>query len=90
LYTLDATTLLARLFPEEDVRVYPARAVTHDYPEDREKIATMLRGLGQSEVESILAEQGEIVIHDELSNHEYRFSAAEALALFGPDSPTLH
>jgi molecular chaperone Hsp33 len=35
----------------------------------------MLRGLGRKEVESILAEKGEVVIRNEMCNHEYRFDA---------------
>jgi molecular chaperone Hsp33 len=90
LYELDAHSVLRRLFPEETVRVYDPRTVTHHFPADHEKIVTMLRSLGAAEIESILSEHGEVVIHDELSNHEYRFTAEEARALFGPNSPTVH
>jgi molecular chaperone Hsp33 len=33
-------------------------------------------------VESILAEQGEVVIRNEMCNHEYRFDAAAIERLF--------
>lgn len=85
---LDPATLLGRLFAEEDVRLYPARAVTHDWPADPVKVATMLRALGEEEVRAVLAEHGEVVVHDDLSNHTYRFDAADVEALFRP--PTLH
>ena len=55
---------------------------------DPEKVAGMLRALGEDEVRTILAEHGEIVVHDDLSNHTYRFDAADVDALFRP--PTLH
>jgi molecular chaperone Hsp33 len=42
----------------------------------------MLRGLGRQEVESILAEQGEVVIRNEMCNHEYRFDARAIAELF--------
>jgi molecular chaperone Hsp33 len=42
----------------------------------------MLRGLGRTEVESILAEQGEVVIRNEMCNHEYRFGRDEIERLF--------
>jgi len=87
---LDAADVLRRLFAEESVRVFEPRTVTHDFPPDRDKVATMLRGLGQEEVEHIIAEHGEVLIHDELANHEYRFTADEARALFGPAAPSLH
>ncbi len=88
LLALDPATLLRRLFVEEDVRLFPARAVTHDWPADPEKVAAMLRALGEQEVRAVLAEHGEVVVHDDLSNHTYRFDAADVDALFSP--PTLH
>lgn len=90
LFGLDAHEVLGRLFAEETVRVFEPRQVSHDFPPDRDKIATMLRGLGATEIEHILSEHGEVLIRDDLSNHEYRFSADEARALFGPDGPTVH
>lgn len=80
--------ILRRLFAEENVRLFEPRAVTHDWPADPQKVAAMLRGLGEDEVRAILAEHGEIIVHDDLSNHTYRFDAADVEALFKP--PTLH
>jgi molecular chaperone Hsp33 len=79
---LDATALLSRLFAEEDLRLYPARAITHDWPREPEKIAAMLRTLGEEEVRAVLAEHGEVLIRDELSNHTYRFDVAEIETIF--------
>lgn len=93
LLSLDAETLLTRLFHEETVRVFDARAVTHDVPEDWEKIGNMLRTLGREEVYAVLTERGEIVIRDDLSNHEYRFDKAAIDELFRdtPETPpTVH
>jgi molecular chaperone Hsp33 len=42
----------------------------------------VLRGLGRDEVESILAERGEVVIKNEMCNHEYRFDRAAVETLF--------
>lgn len=89
LSSLDTETILTRLFHEETVRVFEPRAVTHDFPPDREKIATMLRSLGRDEIERILAEHGEVAVHDDLSNNSYRFSIEEARELFN-QPPTLH
>lgn len=85
---LTAEALLGRLFAEESVRVFEPRAVTHDWPADPEKIANMLRALGEDEVRTLLAEHGEVVVHDDLSNHTYHFDTADVDALFRP--PTLH
>lgn len=85
---LTPTELLGRLFAEEDVRLYTPRAVTHHWPPDRDKVADMLRGLGEDEIRAVLAEYGEVVVHDDLSNHTYRFTEEDVAILFQP--PTLH
>jgi len=82
LLTLDAVALLRRLFAEEYVRLFPVRPVLHDFPPEPEKIAVMLRALGEAEVRATLAEHGEVAVRDELSNHTYRFGADEVAALF--------
>ena len=74
---LDCEDLLRRLFHEETVRLFRSRALRHDWPRDRERIADVLRSLGRDEIERIIDEQGEARIHDELSNHEYVFDADE-------------
>ncbi len=74
--------LLTRLFPEEDVRVYDPRPVTWHCPEDWVKITTMLRSIGRAECESILQEVGEIHVHDDICNRDYRLGPAEVDKLF--------
>ncbi|MDB5888414.1 MAG: molecular chaperone Hsp33 [Rhodocyclales bacterium] len=92
---LSSTDLLTRLFHEEIVRIFEPRAVTHDFPPDPEKIRAMLRSLGRVEIERIIAEQGVLVVDDDLSNNRYEFTAAEALAIFADQAavsvpPHLH
>ena len=84
LQALPAEILLGRLFPEETLRLFAPKLVTYDCPEDRDKVGEMLRSLGRAEVESILAEQGEIVVHDDICNHAYRVDAADLEELFPP------
>jgi molecular chaperone Hsp33 len=74
--------LLTRVFPEELMRVFRLYAVEYHCPYDEEKVKDMLRSLGRKEVESILAEQGEVVIRNEMCNHEYRFDALAIARLF--------
>ncbi len=74
--------LLTRVFPEELLRVFRLYAVEYHCPYDEDKVKDMLRGLGREEVESILAEQGEVVIRNEMCNHEYRFDADAIARLF--------
>ena len=74
--------LLTRVFPEELMRVFRLYAVEYHCPYDEEKVKDMLRSLGRDEVEGILAEQGEVVIRNEMCNHEYRFDADAIARLF--------
>lgn len=93
LLALPPEALLTRLFHEEQVRLFDPRDVTHDWPLDWEKVRRMLRSLGRDELDKIIAEHGEIHIHDDLSNHEYRLSAADVAELFAEEPPeqrTLH
>ena len=82
LLELGAIKLIERLFPEEDVRVYDPRPVSYYCPYDPVKIYSMLRGVGRAECEAILAEHGEIRVHDDICNHEYVLDAAAVAALF--------
>ena len=74
--------LLTRLFPEELLRVYKIDPVEYYCPYDVDKVKDMLRNLGRAEVESILAEKGEVLIKNEMCNHEYRFDAEAVASMF--------
>ena len=82
--TVDAQpyALLVKLFPEELLRVFPIDPVEYHCPFDVQNVERVLRGLGRDEVESILAERGEVVIKNEMCNHEYRFDRAAVETLF--------
>ena len=82
--TVDAQPygLLVKLFPEELLRVFPIDAVDYHCPFNVRNVERVLLGLGREEVESILAEQGEIVIKNEMCNHEYRFDRGAVETLF--------
>jgi molecular chaperone Hsp33 len=82
LLVLTPAALLHRLFAEEDVRLYAARAVTHHWPPEPEKVAAVLRAVGEKEIRAVLAESGELVIRDELSDHTYRFGSKDIDAIF--------
>lgn len=82
LLQLGSIDLLARLFPEEDVRVYDPRPVVWHCPEDWVKISAMLRSIGRAECEAILQEVGEVHVHDDICNRDYRLSATDVAKLF--------
>lgn len=86
LLELDAETILRRLFWEEDVRRFdPLTGV--DGPRfactcSRERVAGMLRSLGQDEVASILAEQGQVEVGCDFCGAHYRFDPVDAAQVF--------
>ncbi len=88
--SLPAETLLTRLFPEETIRLFTPRTASYHCPRDEDKVRGMLFSLGREEIESILKEQGEIVIQDEICGQEYRFGAGFIDQLFPSAGKTLH
>lgn len=82
--------LLGRLFPEEDVRLFEAEPVSYFCPRDEGKVLEMLKSLGREELASLIEEKGEVLIQDEVCNHEYRFGPEVLEQLFPTPTRTLH
>ncbi|WP_399680630.1 Hsp33 family molecular chaperone HslO [Xenophilus sp.] len=86
LLTLDTETILRRLFWEEKLLRFEPRtgmlgprfACTCS----RERVANMLRGLGEAEAKDILAERGQIEVGCDFCGKQYRFDAVDAAQLF--------
>jgi molecular chaperone Hsp33 len=89
LLTLDVDTILRRLFWEEDIRRFePMQGLTAPHFEctcSRERVANMLRGLGQEEVQSILAEQGQVEIGCDFCGQHYLFDTVDIGEVFSAD-----
>lgn len=90
LLSLDAKTILRRLFWEEPLARLAPTPVAH-VPRfacscSREKVGAMLTGLGSAEADSILAEQGAIQVACEFCGQQYRFDAIDTARLFVPAS----
>jgi len=91
LLTLDADTVLRRLFWQEPLQRLQADAA-QSAPRfacrcSRAKVAAMLQGLGVAEVESILAERAQIEVGCEFCGAQYRFDAVDSAQLFAPTPP---
>jgi len=82
LLTLDADTVLRRLFWEETVTRFEPQAPHFACTCSRERVTQMLRGLGREEADSVLAERGEIEIGCDFCGQQYRFDAVDVGALF--------
>jgi molecular chaperone Hsp33 len=89
LLTLDADTILRRLFWEETVTRFEPQAPRFACTCSRERVSQMLRGLGREEADSVLAERGDIEIGCDFCGRHYRFDAVDVGILFaaGNDQP---
>lgn len=74
--------VLARLFPDEDLRVFDARRVRARCSCTRERVENALRIAGRDEIEAALAERGAVEVTCEFCNRLYAFAPAEARAAF--------
>jgi molecular chaperone Hsp33 len=90
LIAFPAEAVLHRLFNQEDVRLFGAKPISYAGVRDEEKVKNMLRQLGREDLEAALAEQGEVVVKDDICNEEYRFDAAAIAALFVDEKATKH
>jgi molecular chaperone Hsp33 len=84
LLTLDADTLLRRLFWEEDMRRFEPLAPRFACTCSRERVRAMLQGLGRDEVEGIITERGMVEIGCDFCGTQYRFDAVDVGELFAP------
>ena len=83
---LEADTILRRLFWQERLQRFEPQRPSFACSCDRERVAAMLRGLGREEVESIVAERGEVEVGCEFCGTRYRFDAIDARRLFIPQA----
>jgi molecular chaperone Hsp33 len=89
LLSLDADTVLRRLFWEETVRRFEpltgAQGPRFACSCSRQRVGQMLRGLGREEIDSILAEQGRVEIDCDFCGARYHFDPVDVGGLFTPD-----
>ncbi len=82
LLSLDAQTLLRRLYWEEDVRRFTPLRPRFACRCSRDRVRGMLRGLGAAEVEGIVAERGRVEVGCEFCGLQYGFDAVDVGELF--------
>ena len=73
-----AEASLQRRFPDDDLRLFKPRTARFACSCSRERVANALRMIGRTEVESILAEQGQVGVTCEFCNRSYTFDAEDA------------
>jgi molecular chaperone Hsp33 len=82
LLSTDVETLLKRLFWEETIRVFEPAHPTFFCSCTREKVGNMLKMLGKPEVDSALADLGELGINCDFCGKHYTFDKVDCAQLF--------
>ncbi len=87
LLTLPAQDVLWRLYHEEEVTLYDPQDVEFKCTCTRERCAGALKTLPDEEVDSIIAEEGEIDMHCDYCGNHYLFNAMDIAEIRNNDSP---
>ncbi len=82
LLNLGVDQLLHRLFWQEQVTRFEPLRPRFVCSCSRQRVSSMLRGLGQSEIDGILSEQGQVEVACEFCGVKYRFDAVDSAQLF--------
>ena len=96
LLSLDAETILHRLFWQEPLARFEPLTPRFACSCSRERVGNMLHGLGAAEIESIIAERGKIEVDCAFCGAQYGFDPVDAAQIFTkpvhqlPPVPTLH
>ncbi len=86
LLTLDADTILRRLFWEEQVTRYEPLRPHFACSCSRERVGSMLKSLGREEIDGIVAEQGRVEIACDFCGVKYHYDIVDVGELFTPQS----
>jgi molecular chaperone Hsp33 len=85
LLSLEPEELLRRLFWEEQARVFTPAQPRFHCTCSKQRVSQMLRMLGRDEVESVLAERGQVDVTCEFCGAGYAFDLVDAARLFRDD-----
>ena len=80
--------ILHRLFNEDDVRLFDPAPVFFRCRCSRERVAGMLRALGEEETRSVLLERGDVKVSCDFCNRAYVFDPVDVEQLFSAAVPT--
>lgn len=83
---LTAETMLTRLFAEENVRLFEPKSTQFHCSCNQSSVASMLRMLGEEELNSILAEFGKIEVNCDFCNKHYLFDAVDTAQLLASEA----
>jgi molecular chaperone Hsp33 len=73
----ELTALLNKLFHEDNLRVFEPQMIQFKCSCSRERVSEILRSLGEEEIDSLIAEQGNIVVDCDYCNAKYHYTGDE-------------
>jgi molecular chaperone Hsp33 len=83
----DIEQRLVQMFGDDEVRAFSGHEVRFECRCSRERVANVLRSLGQDEVRSVIAEQGMVTVTCEFCQKPYQFDPIDAEQLFADATP---
>ncbi|WP_395702133.1 Hsp33 family molecular chaperone HslO [Aquabacterium sp.] len=84
LLSLDPEVVLRRLFWQERLTRFEPQTPRFACSCSRERVGAMLRGLGREEIDSVVAERGEVEVGCDFCGAQYRFDPVDVGELFTP------
>ena len=82
LISLDAESLLHRLFHEETLQLFNADWVGYECEQSKERFEKIIYDLGEQDARDLLKERGEIAIHNEICNEHLFFDEQDVNRIF--------
>jgi molecular chaperone Hsp33 len=82
LNSLDAESLLHRLFHEETLQLFNADWVGYECEQNKERFEKIIYDLGEQDARDLLKERGEIAIHNEICNEHLFFDEQDIDRIF--------
>ncbi|MDB3972481.1 Hsp33 family molecular chaperone HslO [Candidatus Thioglobus sp.] len=82
LNSLDAESLLYRLFHEETLQLFNADWVGYECEQSKERFEKIIYDLGEQDARDLLKERGEIAIHNEICNEHLFFDEQDVDRIF--------
>jgi molecular chaperone Hsp33 len=79
--------LIQRLFWEETIRVFDPLHPQFHCSCTREKVGNMLKMLGREEVESVIAEHGQVAVNCDFCGQHYEYDKVDCAQLFTSNAP---
>jgi molecular chaperone Hsp33 len=82
LLTNSITTMLHKLFNEDDIVLFDPQDIKFACTCSRERVTNVLRSLGKDEADGILADEGNIRITCDFCNFTYTYDASDVVMIF--------